>query len=211
VFTRWGETTDWLWIKNLASEEPEVPAAELFGAPAATVHRHPIPGLDPVNATPQLGVPGPWLERLPHFRLGFMPSSGAEIQSEYIFARRHAVPAIQAVLRLGPTLRPLTQVSEIRSVAADTLWMSPQYEEDTVAIHFTWKPDQDAVVRALAEVERALAPFHARPHWGKLFLAGAEAIRPLYPRVSDFGALLDRLDARGAFRNAWLVEKVLGG
>jgi xylitol oxidase len=210
VFTRWGETTDWLWVKRRVGDGSDLTGEELFGAPAATEERHPIPGLDAAHATPQLGVPGPWLERLPHFRLGFTPSSGAEIQSEYLFARRDAVPAIEAVLRLGPTLRPLTQVSEIRTVAADALWMSPQYGQDTVAIHFTWKPDQDAVVRALAEVERALAPFRARPHWGKLFLADAQAIRPLYERVDDFVALLDRLDPRGAFRNDWLQRKVLG-
>lgn len=210
VFSRWGQATEQVWVKTRVGEEPEEVAPEFFGAPAATEHRHPIAGLDPVHATPQLGVPGPWSERLPHFRVGFIPSSGAELQSEYIIARRHAAPAIEAMLGLGPTVGPLTQVSEIRTVAADELWMSPQYGQDTFAIHFTWKPRPDAVQRALIEVERALAPFEPRPHWGKLFLAEADTIGPLYERRDDFAALLGRLDGRGAFRNEWLERRVLG-
>jgi xylitol oxidase len=101
-------------------------------------------------------------------------------------------------------------VSEIRTIAADTLWMSPQYGQATVAIHFTWRRDQPAVERALARLEAALAPFAARPHWGKLFLAGAETIAPLYERHADFVALLERLDSRGAFRNHWLEARVIG-
>ncbi|MBV9167512.1 MAG: FAD-binding protein, partial [Solirubrobacterales bacterium] len=154
--------------------------------------------------------PGPWSERLPHFRSGFTPSSGAELQSEYIVPRRHAVAAVEAMLRIRERVAPLTQVSEIRTVAADRLWMSPQYGQDTAAIHFTWKPRQAAVERALVEVERALLPFEARPHWGKLFLARAEEIAPLYERRDDFAALLARLDRRGAFRNEWLKQRVLG-
>lgn len=210
AFTRWGETVDQVWIKSREGGSSEPPPQELFGALPATQHKHPIPELDPVNATPQLGVPGLWAERLPHFRMGFTPSSGAEIQSEYIVPRHHAVGAIEAVHRLAPVLRPLTQVSEIRTVAADTLWMSPQYRQDTVAIHFTWKPDQPAVERALAQLEPALAPFSARPHWGKLFLATAESIAPLYERHAEYVALLDRLDPRGAFRNSWLETRVVG-
>jgi alditol oxidase len=210
VFTRWGETTDQVWVKRRVGEQSEPSAGEFFGAAAATKNRHPILGLDAVSCTPQLGVPGLWAERLPHFRMGFTPSSGAEIQSEYIVARRHAVPAIEAVRRIGATVRPLIQVSEIRTIAADALWMSPQYGQDTIAIHFTWKPEQDAVERALVVLERALAPFGARPHWGKLFMARAVTIGPLYERLDDFAALLDRLDPRRAFHNAWLEARVLG-
>ncbi len=210
VFTRWGETTDQVWIKSRVTERSDIDSDEFFGATAATRELHPIAGLDPINCTPQLGVPGPWSERLPHFRMGFTPSSGAEIQSEFIVPRSHAVPAIEAVLRLGPRLRPLTQVSEIRTIAADTLWMSPQYGQDTVAIHFTWKPEPERVTRALVELERTLVRFEARPHWGKLFLAGAETIGPMYERLGEFAALLDRLDPRGAFRNDWLQARVLG-
>lgn len=210
TFSRWGEAIDQVWVKTRVGSEPEDVASELFGAVAATEDKHPIIGLDPVHATHQLGVAGPWSERLPHFRLGFIPSSGAELQSEYLVARHHAVEAIEAVLRLGPTVGPLTQVSEIRTVAADRLWMSPQYRRDAVGIHFTWKPQQEDVERALVDVERALAPFEARPHWGKLFLMGADSIGRLYERRDDFVALLERLDPRGAFRNEWLERRVIG-
>ena len=210
VFTRWGEAIDQVWVKGRVTDAPERARGDLFGAIAATVERHPILGLDPVNCSPQLGVPGLWSDRLPHFRMGFTPSSGQELQSEYLVPRRHAAAAIQALRGLAEVVRPVLQVSELRTVAADRLWMSPQYRQDTIAIHFTWKPEPDAVQRALVEVEAALHPMEARPHWGKLFLAGAEAIAPLYQRLPDFTVLVDRLDPRGAFGNAWLDTHVLG-
>ena len=113
-----------------------------------------------------------------------------------------AIEAVPAIARDAPTAA--AQVSEIRTVAADRLWMSPQYGRDTVAVHFTWKPEQERVERALVEVERVLDPFGPRPHWGKLFLADADEIRPRYERLGDFVALLGRVDPRGAFRNDWL-------
>lgn len=210
AFTRWGERIEQVWVKSRVTEAAELVRGDLFGAVAATVDRHPILGLDPVNCTPQLGVPGLWSDRLPHFRMGFTPSSGQEIQSEYLMPRRHAAAAIQALRGLAATVRPVLQMSEIRTVAADRLWMSPQYGQDTIAVHFTWKPEQDAVVRVLGDVEAALDPFDARPHWGKLFVADAATIGPRYERLPDFIRLVDRLDPRGAFRNAWLDTRVLG-
>ena len=210
VFTRWGETVDQVWVKSRATGEPEQIEDDLFGAVAAAVDRHPILGLDASSCTPQLGRPGPWAERLPHFRMGFTPSSGEELQSEYLFARRYAVEAIEAVRSLAAQIRPLLQVSEIRTVAADRLWMSMNYGQDTVGIHFTWKPERDAVEDMLVQLESVLAPFEARPHWGKLFNADAEAIAPLYERMPDFIRLVERLDPRGAFRNSWLEARVLG-
>jgi xylitol oxidase len=210
VFTRWGEATDQVWVKSRVGEGPEAELDELFGAAAATEHRHPILGIDPVNATAQLGVAGPWSDRLSHFRMGFTPSAGAEIQSEYLLPRHNAPAAIEALRPLSAALAPLVQVSEIRTVAADRLWMSPQYGQDTVGIHFTWQPDQEAVERMLVDVEARLAPLEARPHWGKLFLARAPEIAALYERLPDFAALADRLDPRGAFRNDWLATHVLG-
>jgi alditol oxidase len=211
VFTRWGETVDQVWVKSRVDDAPERARDELFGAVAATVDRHPILGLDPVNCSPQLGVPGLWSDRLPHFRMGFTPSNGEEIQSEYQVPRPHAEAAIRAVHGLADTLRPVLQVSEIRTIAADGLWMSPQYGQATVGLHFTWMREPEAVARVLVDLEAALAPFLARPHWGKVFLADAAALAPLYERRDDFAALAERLDARGAFRNAWLATHVLGG
>ena len=198
VFTRWGEVADQVWVKS-RDDPPE----ELFGARPATVERHPILGLDPVNCTAQLGVPGPWFDRLPHFRMGFTPSAGEELQSEYHVARADAVGAIEAVRGLATIVRPVLQVCEIRTIAADALWMSPQYERDSVAIHFTWEREPDAVRRVLERVEAALEPFDPRPHWGKLFLRA-----PRYPRSADFARLAARLDPRGAFRNDWM-ERLL--
>jgi xylitol oxidase len=210
VFTRWGETVDQVWIKSRVTEAPEQEREELFGAVAATVDRHPILGLDAVNCTPQLGVPGPWSDRLPHFRMGFTPSSGEEIQSEFHVPRHNAEGAIRAVHELGETLRPVLLVSEIRSIAADELWMSPQYRQPSVALHFTWTREPEAVARVLVDLEAALAPFGARPHWGKAFGATATDIAPLYERLPDFAHLAQRLDPRGAFRNDWLERHVLG-
>jgi xylitol oxidase len=210
VLTLWAEPDNRVWVKTRVSEAPELLLAELFGASAATVERHVIAGLSPVNCTPQLGAPGPWSERLPHFRLGFTPSNGDEIQSEYLLPRRNAIAALTALRSLGGRIRPLLQVSEIRTVAADELWMSPQYERDTIAIHFTWQPEQQAVERVLVEVEAALLALDARPHWGKLFMADATTIAPRYPRLQDFAALLARTDPRGAFTNDWLEQRVLG-
>ena len=151
-----------------------------------------------------------WSDRLPTFRMGFTPSNGEEIQSEYIVPRAHAIGAIEAVRALADTLAPVLQVSEIRTIAADGLWMSPQYGHDTIGLHFTWRREQEGVERVLVELEAALAPFEARPHWGKLFMAQAATLAPLYERLADFRSLLERMDPRGAFRNDWLETRVLG-
>jgi alditol oxidase len=195
VFTLWGETSS-VWIKSRGE-----PPQELAGATPAPEDRHPIPGIDPVNCTAQLGVPGPWWDRLPHFRMGFTPSAGEELQSEFLVPRAHALEAIQAVRALAGQVQPVLQVTEIRTIAADRLWLSPQYGTDTIGLHFTWTREPEPVERVLAQVEAALEPFAARPHWGKLFLRSPAA---RYERREDFLALAERLDPRGAFRNAWL-------
>jgi alditol oxidase len=210
IFTRWDETIDQVWVKSRVTDDPEQVENDLFGAAAAAVDRHPILGLDASSCTPQLGRAGTWADRLPHFRMGFTPSSGEELQSEYLFPRRYAVEAIEAVRSLADEIRPILQVSEIRAVAADRLWMSMNYGQDSIGIHFTWKPERDAVEDMLVRLESALVPFEARPHWGKLFNADAAALAPRYERMSDFIRLVERLDPRGAFRNSWLKAHVLG-
>ena len=210
VFNRLEDTAaDQVWVKSRVTDEPEPIRDELFGARAATEERHPILGIDPVNCTPQLGRPGLWSDRLPTFRMGFTPSSGEELQSEFLIPREHAVAAIEAVRALAGSIRPVLQVCEFRTMAADRLWLSPQYGQDTIGIHFTWKRAQQAVERVLVDVEAALAPFAPRPHWGKLFLARAADIAPRYERMPDFVRLTERLDPRGAFRNRWLESRVL--
>jgi alditol oxidase len=195
LFTRWSEAgIDQVWVKSAA------PLDACFGATAADGPRNPVAGADPANATEQLGAPGPSAERLPHFRLGFTPSGGDELQSEYAIASEHAVDAVRALRPLGPILTPLLLTSEIRAVAADSLWLSPFHERDSVCIHFTWKPLGAKVHAALQRIEVALAPFEPRPHWGKVFI-GTPA--PLYPRLQEFRALRARLDPGRAFGNAF--------
>ena len=202
VFTRWGDAVDQVWVKRRGEED--VAPAELFGARAATVERHPIIELDPVNCTAQLGRPGPWWDRLPHFRMGFTPSAGDELQSEFFVAREDARAAIGAVRALRPRLAPVLLVSELRTIAPDDLWMSPHHGRASLGIHFTWRRDPAGVAEALAHVEAALAPLGARPHWGKVFAA-----RPPRPdRADDFLALAAALDPRSAFRNDWFEAAV---
>jgi alditol oxidase len=209
LFTLFGGDVDMVWVKS-RTDAPGGPEGELFGAVEAASGRHPIPGIDPTPATPQLGEPGPWSDRLPHFRMGFTPSNGDEIQSEYLLPRRHALAGLEALRSLGHRIRPLLQTCEIRTVAADDLWLSTAHGEPAVAFHFTWVQAQQQVEELLVDLEAALLPLEARPHWGKVFLADAATLAPRYPRHADFAALVARLDPRGAFRNDWLETRVLG-
>jgi xylitol oxidase len=156
------------------------------------------------NATEQQGVPGPWHERLPHFRLEFTPSAGEELQSEYLVAREAAVPAVEALFALGDQISPILQIAEIRTMAGDDQWLSMATARDTVGFHFTWIKDDAAVAPVVSAIEAALAPFAARPHWGKVFSAAPEVVRGLYPRYDDFVALLGRYDPAGKFRNEFM-------
>ncbi|RDV43921.1 FAD-binding protein [Leifsonia sp. ku-ls] len=206
LFTTWDEDAVSLaWLKELDGVEPLI-GDDFFGAPALTEPRHMIPTMDVRNTTEQLGVVGPWSERLAHFRFAFTPSNGEEIQSEYLVPRARAVEAIEAVRRLAPVVAPLLQISEIRTVAADRLWLSSAYETDVVGIHFTWVRDQEGVEAVLPQLEAELLPLGARPHWGKLFLDRDGIVPTLYPRLADFASLAARFDPAGRFRNRYLTR-----
>ena len=151
-----------------------------------------------------LGVPGPWHERLPHFRLDHTPSHGDELQTEYLVPREHGVPVLQAVGALRERVSPVLFVSELRTVAADDLWLSPAYERDSLAVHFTWRRDPDGVLPVVDALEDALAPFGARPHWGKVFTTRPDVVAGLYPRYADTRALRNDLDPDDVFGNAFL-------
>jgi len=101
-------------------------------------------------------------------------------------------------------------ISEIRTIAADDLWLSPSYGHDTVAVHFTWKPHPVAADAITAEIEALLLPLGGRPHWGKLMHARAAQIAPLYPQLAEFRSLADEYDPAGKFRNQFLTEHVFG-
>lgn len=208
MFTRWyTDQVDQVWLKSRTT--PDLKAAEgdtFFGAPRATTKLHPLPGVDPVHCTEQLGEPGPSHERLAHFKMGFTPSKGQELQSEYLVPRRHAVAAIQAVRALGDKIRPLLFVSEIRTIAADGAWLSPTGQEDSIGLHFTWHQQEVKVMRLLPQIEAALAPFEARPHWGKLHRFGREQLAPLYPHMNDFVALARECDPQGVLANRYLKD-----
>jgi alditol oxidase len=208
LFTEWKrEAFHQVWVKqrvDAAGASPGVQRRDFFGALPAHDHRHPLPGLDAENCTRQLGLSGAWDERLPHFRLEYTPSSGAELQSEYFVSRTHAVAALRALFEMRAAIAQCIQVSEVRTIAADGLWLSPCYRRASVGIHFTWQPDWPAVRELLPRIEETLAPFEARPHWGKLFTLSAEQLRTLYAKFDDFRRLRARLDPMGKFGNEYL-------
>lgn len=203
VFTDWHAPGAQLWLKHRC-DTGAPPARNWFGAVPADRPQHPIPGVPATHCTEQLGVPGPWHERLPHFRSDFTPSAGEEIQSEYLLPRAAAPAAFAALRGLGSRIAPVLLVSEIRTVAADDLWLSPAYGRDCVALHFTWIKDAAAIAPVVAAVESALTPLGARPHWGKLFAAEPGAVADLYERASDFRELMDSQDPAGKFRNTFV-------
>lgn len=204
LFTTWrgtahhGPVISQAWVKQRMTQ-PGEPLPALFGAILAAGPRHPVPGHSPVHCTAQLGAPGPWHQRLPHFRLDYTPSAGRELQSEFLLPRSAAVPAIHAIEQISDVVAAVLQISEIRTVAADDLWLSPSYRRDSVGLHFTWIDDMRAVAPVIARVEEQLAPFDPRPHWGKLFTVPGH-----YDRLSDFLRLMQRYDPAGKFRNPFL-------
>lgn len=199
LFTTWTslEVLDQVFIKR-RGDRPGLPnPVEALGGRLADGPRHPIPGLDPAPTTPQGGVPGPGWTRLPHFRLDHEPSAGREIQSEWLVPRRHAVEAVEALRAMAERLAPPLQVCEIRTVAADDLWLSGAYGTDVLGLHFTWHLDPAAVAAVLPELEARLAPFDARPHWGKVHREDDLDAAALYPRWGDWLDLLRRWDPEG--------------
>ena len=209
VFTTWAtDVADQVWVKRRTDDPRPDTGAGLLDARAATGPRHPVPGMSPSSCTEQLGVPGPWHERLPHFRLDHTPSSGTELQTEYLVAREHAVDALDAVAAIRDAVAPVLQVSELRTVAADDLWLSPAYASDALAVHFTWVDDTDAVRPVVAALEERLHGLHARPHWGKVFGTAPDVVQQLYPRLPDFAGLRRELDPGNKFGNA-MVDRYL--
>jgi xylitol oxidase len=212
LFTDWQSASfNQVWLKRRVTEESAgAGASTLFGGTPAPTHRHPIITISAENCTAQMGISGPWYERLPHFRIGFTPSSGEELQTEYLLPRQYAIEAIQAINRLRDDLVPLLQISEVRTIAADALWLSPCYQQPCVAIHFTWIKDWPSVKQLLPLIEEQLAPFQARPHWGKLFTLPPTQVRALYERLPDFQDLLRYYDPKGKFRNSFLDSYIFG-
>ncbi len=206
LFTDWqNDHFNQVWLKSRVSEDKTHSHRENFhGAKAAKEHLHPVPGVGAENCTAQLGVPGNPLERLPHFRMDFTPSKGQELQSEYIMAREYAYEALCAMNDIRDQIAPHLLISEVRTIAQDDLWMSPSYQQDSVAFHFTWQDNWTDVQKVLPLIESQLAPFQAKPHWGKLFTTSPDNIQALYEKMPAFQQLLRKYDPDGKFRNAFL-------
>ena len=199
VFTRWRPEPDaQLWLKRRIDREGPWPGGPAFGVPPRDDPLHPLEQLDPVHCNPQLGQPGPWHERLPHFRAEFTPSAGDEIQAEYLLPRSQAARAIRRLRPLHARITPLLHVTEIRTMHADDLWLSPAYAVDTVGIHFTWHRDE-RIFEVLPAIEEVLLPLGARPHWGKVSVATPEQLHTAYPRLTDFLRLREQVDPQGRF------------
>jgi xylitol oxidase len=212
LFTDWqNHRATQAWIKRRI--EPGKSAEfepEFFGAKLATAKLHPVAGHSAESCTEQMGIPGPWYERLPHFRMNFTPSSGDELQSEYFVPRNKGYEAILAVEKLRDDVTPHLFITELRTIDADDLWMSPCYKRPSMAIHFTWKPEWSSVKKLLPVIEERLAPFDARPHWAKIFTVAPSRLKSLYERLPDYQVLLKHYDPNGKFRNEFLNTNIYG-
>lgn len=211
LFTDWqSDSINEVWIKSRIGTDKDQTQPEFYGAKAATKNLHPIMDHSAENCTEQMGIPGPWHERLPHFKMGFTPSSGKELQSEYFVPLHNAMEAIEAVSRLGKQIGPHLFITEIRTIAEDKLWMSPCYNQTSVTIHFTWKQETEAVLKLLPLIEKELAPFHVRPHWGKIFTMLPKTLESRYEKLADFKKMVTSYDPHGKFRNGFLERNIYG-
>jgi xylitol oxidase len=209
LFTDWQDKkVSEVWIKRKVEGDPVKMESDFYGAKAATKNIHPILSLSAESCSEQMGVPGPWYDRLPHFKMEFNPSAGDELQSEFFVPRENAVPAILAVEKLKEQIFPHLLISEIRTIAADDFWMSPCYHQDSVAIHFTWKPHSKEVLALLPKIEETLAPYKGKPHWGKLFTIDPAKLHQQYEKYADFLALAKKYDPEGKFSNQYLAKNI---
>ena len=210
LFTDWQhESINEVWVKSLIDDASNAEARkDFFGAAPATKNVHPIIELPAENCTEQMGVPGPWYERLPHFKMGFTPSSGKELQAEYFVPQHNAVDAMLAIQKMGKEIGPHLFISEIRTIDADDLWMSPCYKQPSVTLHFTWKQEWEPVMKLLPGIENELAPFNAKPHWGKLFTLSSSTLSSRYEKMNEFKKIVAQYDPHGKFRNEFLEKNL---
>jgi alditol oxidase len=206
LFTDWqNHRATQVWIKRrLAAGETHNSPELFYNAKRATEKLHPITGHPAESCTEQMGIPGPWYQRLPHFKMEFTPSSGRELQTEYFVPREHGYEAILAVEKLKDKITPHLFVTELRTIAADNLWMSTAYQRDSLAIHFTWKPEWDTVKQILPQIEAQLKPFNPRPHWAKLFTIPPSQLEAQHTRLADFKEFVKHHDSTGKFRNEFI-------
>ena len=205
VLSMWGdEFVDQVWVKSKIGTNPVLTQNEWFGAKLATRKSNPIREADSAAATEQFGLPGPWFERLPHFKLDFTPSFGEELQTEYFIDRKDAPAALNAIYKIREELSELIMVCEMRTVAQDENWLSEAYGRETFVFHFTWRPNIPAVEKLLLKIEASLEPFKARPHWGKVFTNNAFDFSSLYPKFNSFLTYRGTYDPSRKFVNKLL-------
>ena len=205
VLSMWGdEFVDQVWVKSKIGTNPVLTQNEWFGAKLATRKSNPIREADSAAATEQFGLPGPWFERLPHFKLDFTPSFGEELQTEYFIDRKDAPAALNAIYKIREELSELIMVCEMRTVAQDENWLSEAYGRETFVFHFTWRPNIPAVEKLLLKIEASLEPFKARPHWGKVFTNNAFDFSSLYPKFNSFITYRGTYDPSRKFVNKLL-------
>ena len=211
LFTDWkNKNINEVWVKSKVENENDAARPELFGAKLSQQNLHPIETESAENCTDQMGVPGPWYERMPHFKMGFKPSAGKELQAEYFVPIEHAYEAMMIFEKLTEKITPHLFISEIRAIAADDFWMSPCHKKTCVALHTTWKQEVEAVMQLLPVLEEQLAPFEARPHWAKLFTMSPSVLRSRYEKLNDFKQLVSQYDPNGKFRNEFLATNIFG-
>lgn len=210
LFTDWQkDTVNQVWVKRrIEHESADRPTSEFFQAQLADRKVHPVIEQSPQNCTKQMGVAGPWYNRLPHFRMDFTPSSGKELQTEYFVPKKYALEAFDAIRSLKSQLDRLLMISEIRTIDADDLWMSTAYHRPSVSFHFTWEQDWEQLKRLLPVIEEKLKPFEARPHWGKMFAMKSSYLASRYEKIADFRALLEEFDPSGKFRNEYIQNYI---
>lgn len=212
LFLDWGsDKVNEVWVKKRVKtgEVAEFPE-EFFGAKKASVKMHPVPSMAAESCSEQLGVAGPWYDRLPHFKMEFQPSAGKELQSEYFVPLENGYEAMMAVREMSEQIHPHLFISEIRTIEADDLWMSTAYQRDSVAIHTTWKQEIPEVMALLPQMEAKLDKFNPRPHWAKLFTIPYATLSSRYPKIEDYKGLLAKYDPIGKFKNEYVSKNIFG-
>lgn len=210
LFTDWqNDVISQVWIKRRTDQAIIDYKNDFYGALASTKNLHPVTRFSSQPCTEQLGAHGPWYDRLPHFKIGALPLDGNELQSEYFIPLENAVEAIAALTKKGDIIFPHLLISELRTVAADKLWLSPACNTPCLGIHFTWKPDWQSVRKILPLIEAELSPFNVRPHWGKTFTMDPGIVRSRYERMDDFAKLVKEYDPANKFRNDYLDNYIL--
>lgn len=210
LFTKWqNKNINEVWIKNrVENGNVTTDDLELHSAKRASQNMHPVEDQSAENVTEQMGKPGPWYDRMPHFKMGFTPSTGKELQSEYFVPIEYAYDAMMAIEKLQEKITPHLFISEIRTINADNFWMSPCYKKTCVAIHTTWKQEVDTVMGLLPIMEEQLAPFNPIPHFAKLFTISPSVLQSRYERLNDFKQLVSKHDPNGKFRNEFLTKNL---